>query len=324
VETLIKQTHAPIRSATVAGNTTMFHLLRNLPCDSLGVYPFTPVTVEMANFTFGALFGEGLLNCPVTLLPGVSAFVGADITAGIVFCGGLSETRPRLLIDLGTNGEMALFSKNRVIVTSTAAGPAFEAGNISCGTGSIPGAIAKVRYINGGFTYETLNNQPPAGLCGTGVVDTSAQLIKYKLANETGLLSDIYFTDGVPIAPEAGIRFTQKDMREIQLAKSAVRSGIEVLLGSAGIGYEDLGPVYLAGGFGYKIDLESAEILGIFPATLRRKLTAVGNSALGGCSCVLANPAAEQEIQVIAAMAEEINLSADPRFNELFMEHMLF
>lgn len=319
-----------ISTIVIAGNTTMLHILMNVPVESLGRFPFTPVFTGMVRHPFAAIFGNDPLNnqptCEVTLLPGISAYVGADITSGIIFCGGPHREKPCLLIDLGTNGEMALFSKVQVIVTSTAAGPAFEAGNISCGTGSVPGAIAKVSYqpSDGVYSYETIGRQPPVGLCGTGVVDTAAQLVAHGLVDETGLLAEEYFDDGVPVAPEAGIFFTQKDMREIQLAKSAVRSGLEVLLAAAGYGYGDIDRVFLAGGFGHKINLDSAQTLGIIPAELRARVVSVGNSALGGCARVLTGLQAEQDICAVAAMATEINLSADPRFNELFMCHMMF
>jgi len=306
---------------TIAGNTTMLHLLQNLPCGTLGVYPFTPVDITMRSCYFSDIFGDGLLNSQLLILPGISTFIGADITAGILCCSAPHDTAPSLLIDLGTNGEMALFTHNRILVTSTAAGPAFEAGNISQGTACIPGAIAKVCHLaeNNVFIYETIENASPIGICGTGVLDIAAELVCHNLADETGAFAA---ENGISIAE--GIVFTQKDMREVQLAKSAVRSGIEILLDAGGYGYNDIGKVYLAGGFGHKINIESAAILGLIPPVLKNKVVAVGNTSLGGAVHVLLNLAAEKIAVDIATHAEEINLSTHPRFNDLFMEHMMF
>jgi len=328
---------------SVAGNTTMLHLLQNLPCDSLGVFPFTPVDIAIRHCKFADVFGDGFLNAQLIILPGISTFVGADITGGILCCQSPKDATPNLtgvctcprkplgqtqaaflLIDLGTNGEMALFTHDRVLVTSTAAGPAFEGGNISKGTASVPGAISKVRYSpeNNVFVYETIENQPPIGICGTGVLDIAAELVRHNLADETGRLDDPRVEDGAKIA--GGIIFTQKDMREIQLAKSAVRSGIEILLDVGGYSYNDIGRVYLAGGFGHKINMDSAVALGLIPPALVGKVLAVGNTSLGGAAHVLLSRAAEKDAVALVARAEEINLSTHPRFNDLFMEHMMF
>ncbi|MCL1787221.1 MAG: ASKHA domain-containing protein [Defluviitaleaceae bacterium] len=309
-----------ISLVTITGNTTMLHLLLDQPCDSLGVAPFTPVFLDMKTHPFAALFDSPLLSCDVIILPGISTFVGADIAAGLLCAGWPGTPGTNLLIDLGTNGEMAVFSKDKVIVTSTAAGPAFEGGNISMGVGSVNGAIAKVRYYdkNYVYSYETIGNLPPVGICGTGVVDIAAELIRHQLVDETGRIASD--DDAITIAP--GILFTQKDIREIQLAKSAIRAGIEILLDMAGVGYADLSHVFIAGGFGHKIDLQSAITLGLFPTELAEKVVVLGNGALGGCTNVLLDCNAQADIVKLTAMATEVNLAAHPKFNELFMDYM--
>ena len=161
-----------------------------------------------------------------------------------------------LFIDLGTNGEMAIGRKGKFLVTSTAAGPAFEGGNISCGTGSVPGAICAVKIENGRASFETIGGAAPKGICGTGAVSVLAELLKAGLLDETGALDDDIFDDGFEIAP--GVVFTQKDVREMQLAKSAVRAGLETLLLRYGATYADIKKLYVAGGFGYRIDREKA------------------------------------------------------------------
>ncbi|MCL2665411.1 MAG: ATP-binding protein, partial [Defluviitaleaceae bacterium] len=164
----------------------------------------------------------------------------------------------------------------------------------------------------------------PVGICGSGALDIAAQLVVHEIADETGLLCDDYFDDGIEITEDKKIMFTQKDLREIQLAKSAVRSGIEILLAASGFTYESIERVFIAGGFGHKINLDSAQALGIIPAELRPKVCAVGNTSLGGCVMALMGKEARRDIERIAKTATEINLSADPRFNNLFMQHMMF
>lgn len=311
-----------ISLVTITGNTTMLHLLLNLPCDSLGVAPFTPVFIGIKTCGFKELLKSDLLNCDVMILPGISTFVGADISTGMICAGWPNISGNNLLIDLGTNGEMALFSKDKVVVTSTAAGPAFEGGNISMGIGSVSGAIAKVSYLHekNVFSYETIDNSSPIGICGTGVVDISAELTRHGLVDETGLIESE--EDAVCIAPE--IFFTQRDIREIQLAKSAIRSGIEILLDIAGVNYSQLSTVFIAGGFGHKINLNNAVMLGLMPAELEQKVKLLGNSALGGCAKVLLSRTSESHITNLVNIATEINLATHPQFNELFMDYIGF
>ena len=317
-----KLVESDISLVTITGNTTMLHLLLNLPCDSLGVAPFTPVFIGMKTCSFSELFGSGLPDCDVIILPGISTFVGADISAGMLCAGWPNISGNNLLIDLGTNGEMALFSKDKIVVTSTAAGPAFEGGNISMGIGSVAGAIAKVSYLPDlhVFSHETIDGAEPVGICGTGVVDISAELIRHGLVDETGQIESESGADEICIVP--GICFTQRDIREIQLAKSAVRSGIEILLDIAGVSYADLSTVFIAGGFGHKIDLKNAVTLGLIPAALEEKVVILGNAALGGCTKVLLSSMAESDILKLVELATEVNLATHPQFNALFMEYM--
>jgi len=318
-----------IRSVVIAGNTTMLHILLNTPCQSLGVYPFTPVFLDMQRHRFADIFGADACDAEVLLLPGISTYVGADVSAGIFSLS--NEKKPWLLIDLGTNGEMALFSEGGIVATSTAAGPAFEGGNISCGTGSIAGAISGVVYQPDGkeFAIETIGNQPPVGICGSGVLDIVGQLVKFGLLDESGYLDEDEFEDGfVTIAP--GIQFTQKDVREFQLAKSAIRAGIEVLLAETSNSYADIECVYVAGGFGHKMNLDSAILIGMLPPEWQEKIYSVGNAALGGCVKVLTPDADIDKITVLGEFeeiiknAKEINLSTHPLFNDGFMEYMMF
>jgi len=307
-----------ISHVVIAGNTTMLHLLLGYPCDSLGVAPFTPISLKMEEREYSELF-DRTLDSKVIILPGMSTFVGADISAGLLATGWPNITGHNLLIDLGTNGEMALFDENgQVLITSTAAGPALEGGNISQGMPSVSGAIAKIKYNGTAFEYETINDAPPIGLCGTGIIGLGAEIIRYRLIDEVGYIES--GDDEIPITPH--ISLTQKDIREIQLAKSAIRAGLEILLESANIKYSDLRNVYLCGGFGYRINLQNAATLGIIPKELTNKVITVGNSSLGGAALVLCCIYAQEDITKLTDIAKEINLSTHPKFNELFMEYM--
>ncbi|MDO5424074.1 MAG: ASKHA domain-containing protein [Eubacteriales bacterium] len=318
-----------IKKITIGGNTTMGHLLMGFSCKNLGVYPFHPVDIGTITGSFGEIIGpmENAPDCPVILLPGISTYVGGDILSGLLACGFDESEETALLIDLGTNGEMAIGNKDRILVTSTAAGPAFEGGNISCGMGSVAGAICNVDLSGGQVHVRTIGDKKPVGLCGTGVVETVSELVKEEYVDETGRLEDPYFQEGFELAktPEGRpITFTQKDVREIQLAKSAVRAGIETLLKRFGVSYSEIGHVYLAGGFGFHMDQKKAVSIGLLPAALEDRLETVGNSSLAGAIRYLVDETAPRRAEHILQAASEVELSTDNAFNEFYMEYMYF
>ncbi len=316
-----------IKKITIACNTTMGHLLLGFSCETLGVFPFTPVDISEITLSFEEVLGSDYLQIPIILLPGISTFVGGDIAAGLLVCDFDKKKEPCLLIDLGTNGEMAIGNKDRIIVTSTAAGPAFEGGNISCGVGSIPGAICNIDIDKDELKYKTIGDSAPVGICGTGVIEIVSELVKANLVDETGLLDEDYFEDGYKIAEDLmgkAITFTQKDVREIQLAKAAVRAGVELLICRYGITYEEIDTVYLAGGFGYKMNIEKAIDVGLLPQELSNKITAIGNSSLGGAIRYAYDVEAHSRMKYIIENSTEINLSNDKDFNELYVDYMYF
>ena len=266
-------------------------------------------------------------HIPVLLLPGISTYVGADITAGMLSLDFVKRDGIAVLIDLGTNGEMAVGNREKILVTSTAAGPAFEGGNISCGVGSVAGAISDVTIDGTNVRYETIGGQPPVGICGTGAIAVTAELLRNEWIDETGLLDEDYFDDGFLLAQDAQgepIAFTQKDVREMQLANAAVRAGLETLLVRYGITYDEIDKVYLAGGFGYKMNLEKAVSIGLIPRELSDKVEAVGNSSLSGARDALLLKDATEQLNKLCQIAEEVNLSTDKKFNEFYMEYMMF
>ena len=231
------------------------------------------------------------------------------------------------MIDLGTNGEIALGNREKILVTSTAAGPAFEGGNIAFGVGSIEGAISGVTIDEDGPHIRTIADKEPVGICGTGVIEAVSELVKAELVDETGCLEEGYFDDGYPLAVQKDgtqIVLTQEDIREIQLAKAAVRAGVETLFLRYGITKEEVSHVYLAGGFGFKLDHSKAIQIGMLPQDFADKIETVGNSSLGGAVKFLMEKESRDRVDAIGSGAQEINLSADKDFNQLYMDAMYF
>lgn len=311
----------------ISANTTMTHLLLGYSCAGLGTYPFTPVNIKTITAPFYQVFGEDFLDVNVTFIPGISAFVGGDITAGLYTCNFDEAEHLSLFVDLGTNGEMAVGNKKKIFVTSTAAGPAFEGGNITWGVPSIPGAISGVNIRNGQAQITTIGDKLPIGLCGTGVMEAAVELLKAGYLSDTGLLNEFYFESGFPIAQASDgetILFTQADIRELQLAKAAIRAGIETLLLRAGVSCSQLEHVYLAGGFGFRLEPEKAVYLGLFPEELMDKIRPIGNSSLAGAVKYAVSTNGKQRTEVIIDKTTEINLANDSQFNERYMTHMFF
>ena len=295
----------------ISGNTTMEHLFLGLPCDTLGVAPYTPVDIS--------LHEEGNF----LMLPGISTYVGADIVSGIIACGMDQREEDSMLIDLGTNGEMAIGNKDRIISASTAAGPAFEGGNISCGVAGVPGAISSVDIAeDGSVQIGTIGGKDPIGLCGTGVLEVVYEMLKAEYMDETGLLDDEYVDDGFPLSDD--VVFTDQDVREVQLAKSAIRAGAETLMEEYGVGYDDISALYLAGGFGQKINLQKAAGIGLLPEELLDRTKAVGNSSLAGAVMIARDETLKERFAHVADYSEEVSLTGNPTFNDLYMEYMMF
>ena len=308
-----------VECAAIGANSTMIHLLMGYDCSTLGVYPFTPVNISYGEFDFGEVLTGNKNGVVLKILPGISTFVGADITAGLVLCGFDRLEKPALFIDLGTNGEIAIGDKDGIAVSSTAAGPAFEGGNITYGTGSIPGAICGAEYNGKGFELTTIGGAEPAGICGTGIIEITAELIKNELIDETGRIEEK--SDRINVAP--GIDFLQKDIREVQLAKAAVCAGLMTLMKKKGLKAADIDKLYIAGGFGTKLNVKKAAETGLIPKGLEDKTAALGNSSLGGTLELLFGEPAERYIS-IADNAKEIALSTDSDFNYLYIDNMSF
>jgi len=309
----------------IASNTTMTYLLLNHRCRSLGLVPFEPEYKVEPIYEYKKIFGTDTLSCPVLIYPYVSAFVGGDIVSGLVNVERhleKSDTSSYMLIDMGTNGEIAYKNGERLLTTSTAAGPALEGGNITCGMSGLPGAIYAAEYENGKFSVQTIANKPAKGICGSGVISLMACLLDAGLVADTGSFAD-EVKELVIANTDEDIIFTQKDIREFQLAKGAIRAGIDILIEEMG---QTPNKLYLAGGFGQNIDLDSAFRTGLIPEELRGSIYFVGNTSLGGCvdACAEGGPEGPLPSLDIIAEAQEINLGSHKDFSNKFMETMMF
>lgn len=328
---LIEQKYKNIEKITIAGNTTMIHLLMGYSCKSLGKYPFASghlgqidcALKECISLSNGSVYEK----IPVTILPGISAFVGSDIVAGMIACSGFKKRDINLLIDLGTNGEIVLGNEERVLVTSTAAGPAFEGGNIICGTASIPGAISGVKIQNQRAVVRTIKGiMPPVGICGTGLVSAIAGLKENHLIDERGVLRFPYPEHGFPLwIRENGERISiyQKDIREFQMAKAAIRSGIEILMEEFGCQAEEISRIYLAGGFGTELSIKDAVMSGILPKEFLGRTERIGNGALYGA--VIYGLEQEEKCKFLYGIKiRSISLTETEGFREKFMTYLDF
>ena len=293
----------------VAGNTTMLYLLTGR----------SPLSLSRAPFEADTLFDVGmrLLGRPAYLPPCLNAFVGADISCAVLASGMCERADTALLCDIGTNGEIALWHGGTLRVASTAAGPAFEGAGLSCGCGSVDGAVDRVWLDGGQLRVHTIGGRPPAGLCGSGLIDAVAAFLETEDISPTGAASGpLRLADGLSLQPA--------DVRAVQLAKAAIAAGIDTLLHRAGVRPDDVRDFYVAGGFGSHMDPASAAAIGLLPASLAGRARIVGNAALDGAARLLLDTDAIGRTRRIAAAARHVRLAGDPGFNDSYVEHMLF
>jgi uncharacterized 2Fe-2S/4Fe-4S cluster protein (DUF4445 family) len=320
-----------IERLSVSGNTTMLHLFLNIDPSGMGELPFTPVFLEERE-----LRGEAL-SLPVesvTALPSIAAFIGADITAGLAALDILDTPGPSLLVDIGTNGEMALANNGAIFCCSTAAGPAFEGAEISCGIGGVKGAISRVELVSdttgsvatNTVSISTIGNAPPLGICGSGLIDAVAVMLKRGIIDETGRMADGFVATKVakefPLA--TGISITARDIRQFQLAKSAILSGIRILCKGAALRPVDIKNVFIAGGFGFFINKQNAIAAGIFPGEFLDTISICGNLSLQGALESLGTEGFMSRCRKIISRCRIIDLASDPSFMDEFAENMLF
>jgi len=309
-----------VTRVTVTGNTTMLHLLVGLPVASLGVVPFTPMTLFGYTVPAAEVLGS-LVNAELYLPPAISTYVGPDITCGLLATGLGPRSRPELLIDLGTNGEMALAAHGRLWCCATAAGPAFEGAEISSGMPALPGAIEDV-HVNAsrdGVDFTTIEGKRPKGVCGTGLISAVDAWLDLGVVDETGAMSS-----DLTLIGTSGIGLTKSDVRKLQLAKAAVAAGIDTLLHEAGLDLAEVASLHLAGGFGSYLQPAPAAGIGLFPPELVDLVDPAGNTALSGAVLLTLSTATRQLAAQLANETTEVQLSTHPVFMDRYIENMVF
>jgi uncharacterized 2Fe-2S/4Fe-4S cluster protein (DUF4445 family) len=333
-----------IYDAAVVGNTCMTHLLLGLPPGQLAVMPYVPV-ITAARDLLAAEVGLAInaaARCYV--LPSIAGFVGAD-TVGVILAADLDRSRElRIAIDIGTNGEIVVAGAGRLVACSTAAGPAFEGATISRGMRATAGAIDAVS-IGDDVTFATIDGAGVRGICGSGLIDAVAEMRRMGVVDDTGRMRPPAQADGLPPAlarrlreGAAGAEFvvasqeqtqngepltiTSRDVRQLQLAKGAIYSGIEALLDEVGADASQVEEILLAGAFGNYVKRESAVALGLVPAVPLERIRSIGNAAGVGAKLALASRAARERAQDFAARVEYVELSARPDFALRFAEAM--
>jgi uncharacterized 2Fe-2S/4Fe-4S cluster protein (DUF4445 family) len=336
-----------IYAITFVGNTTMMHFLMKLPSANIAAAPFIPVTTQMHKFRAKEL---GLSIHPqgqAIIFPCVSAYIGADTVGAVLSSGMYREEKVSLLVDIGTNGEIVLGNDKWMYACSTAAGPAFEGANIRNGVGGITGAIDRIQFTPAP-AYTTIGNEKAIGICGSGIVDAIAGMLETGIIDETGRIVDsdeldentvqvlgerLVEIDGknsflVAASQECNsgsdIAITQKDVRELQNAKAAIAAGIKILVKTAGISMAEVDRVYLAGGFGSYINIDSAIRIGLIPTELKGRIESIGNAAGAGAVEGLLSLKMLKKADEIKERIEYIELSACHEFMDEYVECMLF
>jgi uncharacterized 2Fe-2S/4Fe-4S cluster protein (DUF4445 family) len=304
-----------IEKLTVCANTTMLHIFANESPVGIGKYPFTPVFLEAREYE-GAEFN--VKADKILLLPSASAYIGSDFVAGILECGMLEKDEKSVIVDLGTNGEIAIFDGANLMTSSTAAGPCFEGGNISCGMGATSGAISEIKVQDGEIEFVTIGNAEPLGLCGSGLIDGIAYMLDNELIDETGRLLDEEFEFS------KGVKLSAKDVREFQLAKSAICAGIITLIKERNLQNVDISTLYIAGALGEHLNIQNAVRVGLIPSELAKKVKIVGNTSLKGAKKALVDWDYIEKMTLVSLKCTNIDLNNSPIFNDEFMNNMFF
>ena len=322
-----------IVEAVVVGNTAMHHLFLGLPVGQLAVSPFVPAVSQALDVKARDL---GLHIAPgayVHLLPNIAGFIGADHVSVLLATEAWQAEGVVVVLDIGTNTEVSLVNDGKIAAVSCASGPAFEGGHIKDGMRAARGAIERLRIENDVIQYQTIDEVPPVGICGSGIVDAMAQLHLHGVINQSGRMIDGYpgvrthqkKREFVLVSEEErdgrpAITITQQDVRELQKAKAAIRTGIQVLLEINGCSDEEIDQVIIAGAFGSYIDVTSAVTLGMLPSLPLNRFRQVGNAAGMGAKLALLSLSQRSQAQAIASQVHYIELASSPDFMQTFTE----
>lgn len=301
----------------LVGNTVMHHFFCGYDIRPLSFYPFNSELLGMAEFSSADLGWDEVSCNDIKFYPGIGSFVGSDILAGILATGMYQKESYTLLIDLGTNGEIVLGNKDRLICASTAAGPAFEGANISQGMQATSGAISSISLEQKQWKINVIGNAKSRGICGSGLIDAVHMIRNLGLVGDFGEI----LSGDEKIALDANVSLSQKDIQEFQLAKAAIETGVLILLREMGIADKDLENVFIAGGFGNYINLHHLIAIGMLEIPVER-MHKLGNSALMGAKMFLFEQA--EKVNTILDLTQHISLEGEADFQDLFVDRLIF
>lgn len=310
------------------GNTVMHHLLVGLPVEPLGEAPYVASTLDALEVSADSLRLNVSAGARVSLPPLIAGYVGADHTAMLLATGIAEMTATCMVLDIGTNTEITLAHEGQLWSCSCASGPAFEGAHISQGMRAAVGAIERVQRVDGRVRITTIDHRPAVGICGSGILDAVAVMVEQGIVDARGALDAQHpaVREGCFVLAEdqsAGrVGVTRKDVSEVQLAKAAIRVGIELLLREAGIAALDLKQFIIAGAFGSYITVDSAVRIGMFPALPRERFRQVGNAAGQGACQLLLSAAKRKEAAHTARRIHYLELTTHADFQSRFMEHL--
>jgi uncharacterized 2Fe-2S/4Fe-4S cluster protein (DUF4445 family) len=329
--------HDQVACLSIAGNTTMLHLLAGVDPASIGVAPFTPTFLDYRHETAASIkLPDVLPQTSVHLLPGAAGYIGADLTAGVVSSGMLYREETCLLVDVGTNGEIILKHGPQLYGCATAAGPAFEGSRLNSGMRAGDGAVSHIRITANPLAIETqvIGELKPVGMCGSAYVDFLAQARAANVVGETGRFDETIPEDrltktrygkGFIVAPGLGkepVAVAEVDIAALLQAKAAIAAGILTLLQKAGLGPADVDTLYLAGGFGMHLNIANTIACGMLPGFTAAQVQLVGNTSLGGAYMAALDSSVIDELSRVRRQLQIVELNLEPEFEGRYIDEL--
>lgn len=314
-----------IRKIVAVGNTTMSHLFLGEDVSGLGSHPFAPAFTGGVTTTAKMVGIAAHEEAEVYVGPNMAGHVGSDITAGILASGYMESgsSAKRLFLDIGTNGEIFLTDGRQAWCCSAAAGPAFEGSALHQGMRAADGAICRVDLLDGTMEIETIGNVPAKGICGSGIIDALAVLLKMGKMDHFGTIEE-NFVLAVETEDLPAVVITQQDVREVQMAKAAISAGCKTLLEGAALSLDDLDEIGIAGTFGNAVRVESGVTIGLLPKTDAERFRSLGNAAGVGASMLLLSKVCREDAERIASSVKHVELAASESFQKNYIEAMNF
>ncbi len=316
IQSILQKHQVNLSKIAIVGNTVMHHIFSGLPVNSLSFYPFQSPNLGVQEFSNKDLNWRMPDTVKIVFFPSIGSFVGSDILAGIAATKMAENKKYSVLIDLGTNGEIVVGNRDKIVCASTAAGPAFEGAKISQGMRAATGAISSVSFENGELKTHVIGNTKARGICGSGLIDIMAILLNRA---QIGMFGEINSgEESIPLSGKVSV--TQQDIREFQLAKAAIAAGIQILLNQLKISYSEVEKVFIAGGFGNFLNIENVIRTGLIECEAN-KIVKLGNTALIGAKMFLFED--EAFIRKILEKTSHFNLEGDPDFQDIYIEKMM-